>query len=154
MKLKSTKVLPLLVAFFLFNSCNVFKTALFDQHSYQQTVTLKVESLALMDKASEPYANHQAKAEDVLLEMQKMVEYEKNKENNNITHKMWEIMANEERNLMAGFLKRWKNQGPLNQVFVTEAKGQIAEAYDVLIKYESKKSTTNQNALLNLINNQ
>jgi len=107
-----------------------------------------------MDKATEPYANHEPKAENLIIEMQKMVEYEKNKENNNITHKMWEILANDNRNLMAGFLKRWKNQGPLSQVFVTEAKGQIAEAYDVLIKYDSKKSTANQNVLLNLINKQ
>ena len=35
-------------------ACNSLKTAVFDQYSYQQAISIKIESLNLMDKAIEP----------------------------------------------------------------------------------------------------
>lgn len=69
-----------------------------------------------------------------------MVEYEKIKPNNEVSYAMWKIIANKDHNLLAGFLKRWKDNNQLSKVFIEEAKGQVSEALDLIIKYEAKKT--------------
>ncbi len=144
----------LLALSFLLMSCNAIKTAVFDQHSYQQAISLKVESTSLLNKATEPFSDHAQEVADLLVEVEKMKEYEKNKENNNFTYKMWEILGDEDKNLLAGLLKRWKDQGQLSSVFVQQASPQVQEAFDLLIKYESKKDKEGEQGILNFLTNQ
>ncbi len=152
--LKKHMGVALLSAAILLTSCNAIKTAIFDQYSYQQAISLKVESTELLDGASSAYSLHQTEANDLLKEVTKMVEYEKNKENNNITHQMWELLGDADRNLLAGLLKRWEEQGQLSPVFLEQAVPQVEEAFDLIIKFEAKKDKESKQSLLDfLINN-
>ncbi|VXC25713.1 conserved exported hypothetical protein [Flavobacterium sp. 9AF] len=135
----------------LFTSCKAIQTAVYDQYSYQKTTELKVETLLLMDNAVTPYPDQQEKVEKILLDMEKLKEYEKNKPNNEITFSMWSIMTNSEKNLVSGFFKRWKEKQNLSPAFVIEAKKQIEEAYNLLIEYEVKKDKTSKDNLLAII---
>ncbi|MFD0861938.1 hypothetical protein ACFQ1M_06945 [Sungkyunkwania multivorans] len=154
MKTLRTRIsLTLLTLSFVLSSCGAFKTAVFDQYSYQQAISLKIESKALLNKAVEPYTDHEQEVEDLKKEVEKMIEYEKNKENNNFTYKMWEVLADEDKNLLAGLLKRWKDQGQLSQVFVDQASPQVMEAFDLLIKYEGQKDKEGESGILNFLNN-
>ena len=140
------------VAFMLFMaSCQSLKTAVFDQYSYQQAISIKVESLNLIDDASQPYNTFEVEVKDFLLELQKMVEYEKNKPNNEISYAMWKVLANKDKNLLAGFFKRWKANGQLSEAFTKEAKLQVSEALDLIIKYEAQKNKTNETNILNFL---
>lgn len=144
----------LLVVLFLSSfaiSCNSLKTAVYDHYSYQKTVEIKVESSNLIDKASTPYSNHLKEIGELGLEIEKIIEYEKNKPNNEITYAMWKVLADKDKNLLVGFFKRWQEKGQLNAVFVEEAKAQIMEAMDLLIQYESKKDKESKDKLLQLI---
>ncbi|NRD21234.1 hypothetical protein HNV08_14340 [Winogradskyella eckloniae] len=134
-------------------SCNSLKTAVFDQYAYQQAISLKVEGLNVMNEAVNDYMTHEAEVETLQLDLQKMVEYEKNKPNNEVSYAMWKTIANEDRNLLAGFLKRWKEKHQLSQVFIDEAKIQVAEALDLIIKYEGQKNKTNEANILNFLSN-
>jgi len=130
--------LGILLLLAILSSCGT-STAFFDQMSYKETISAKVEALALMDKAVNDYSSEQAKIEEVNLAMQKMYEYEKNRENNTETVRMWEILLDPEKNLYGGFIKRWESESKLSKVFVNEAKPQIEKAFDIILGLETKK---------------
>ncbi|WP_456437412.1 hypothetical protein [Psychroserpens sp.] len=150
--MKQIKHLSIILLFSsLFFSCNSLKTAVHDQYSYQKTVEIKVEASNLIDKATTPYTDHLKEIGDLGLEIQKIIEYEKSKPNNEITYAMWQVLANKDKNLLVGFFKRWKEKGQLKPFFVEEAKSQIIEAMDLLIQYEAKKDKETKDKLLQLI---
>lgn len=134
-------------------SCNSLKTAVYDQYSYQQTISVKVESEALIDKATDSFSSHKAEVNDLILDLKKLVEYEKNKPNNEITYAMLKLMADQDKSLLAGFLKRWEDEQQLSQVFTNEAKVQIMEAFDLIIKYEANKNKENKTNVLSFLGN-
>ncbi len=150
--MKFTKhILFILLFSSVLTSCKNLKTAIYDQYSYQKTIEIKVDASALIDKATTPYSDHLKEIGELGLEIQKIIEYEKNKPNNEITYAMWQLLADKDKNLLIGFFKRWKDKGQLNSFFVEEAKSQIAEAMDLLIQYEVNKDKETKDKLLQLI---
>jgi hypothetical protein len=148
--MKKLKLL-LIPVLLLIVSCNSTRTALYDQYSYQKTTELKVASSQLMDMAITPYSEHKEAVEKLLLEIDKLTEYEKNKPNNEITFAMWKVLSDREKNLLAGFFKRWEQKGTFSQIFLDESKKQIMEAVDLLIQYEVNKDKVSKDGLLNII---
>ena len=134
-----------------FISCDSIRTATFDQYSYQKATEIKVETNQLLDNAIYPYEDYEGDIKDLKSELDKIIEYEKNKPYNDISLKMWKILSDEERNLLAGFLRRWEEEEQMSRVFVDEAKSQILEAIDIIIKYESNKDQESKDDLMNLI---
>jgi hypothetical protein len=141
-----------IVISFVMTSCITTKTALFDQYSYQKTTALKVETAKLMNEATTPYAIHKKDVEALLLNIEKLAEYEKNKPDNEITFAMWKLLTDNEKNLLTGFFKRWEAKGIFSQVFLEESKRQVLETLDLLIQYEIKKDKESKDRLLDLIN--
>lgn len=142
----------LIVLSFTITSCISTKTALYDHYSYQKTTELKVEASKLMDEATSPYSIHTKEVEALLLNIEKLTEYEKNKPNNEITFSIWKVLNDKEKNLLAGFFKRWETKGILSQPFLEESKKQVLDAFDLLIQYEIKKDKESKDAILDLIN--
>ena len=150
MKIRPFLLLSTIVVLML-SSCAAIRTAPFDQYSYQKAVEIKVEASQLMDKATTSYQEHAEEVEELLLDAEKMVVYEQNKPNNGISYEMWRLLADADKNLLAGFFKRWKEQGQFSDVFLGEAKAQIVEGMDFLIQYEGKKDKQSENSLMNFI---
>ena len=151
--MKVLKSLYLIIIFpVVIFSCQSVKTALYDQYSYQQTTAIKVEASHIMDKATTPYSDNKLLIEKLLLDIDKLVEYEKNKPNNEITFTMWKILTDKEKNLLAGFFKRWEEKGSFLPAFLQEAKKQVTDALDLLIQYEIKKDKQSKDNLVDLIN--
>lgn len=152
MKHLKLNLIPFLIAIFLmFTSCTSTKTAIFDHYSYQKTTELKVTTAKLMDKSTSPYTTHKEEVETLLLNIEKLAEYEKNKPNNEIAFAIWALLNDNEKNLLAGFFKRWETKGILSPAFVKESKTQVIEALDLLIQFETKKDKESKEALLDLI---
>lgn len=149
--MKTLKIKIALFAIIALTSCQAIKTAVFDQYSYQKTTELKVETLMLMENASLPFENHKETVMKLLLDIEKLKEYEKNKPNNEISFAMWNVLTDKEKNLVGGFFKLWKNKQTLSPTFVEESKKQIEEAFDLLIQYEIKKDKTSKDNLLAII---
>ncbi|WP_276380950.1 hypothetical protein [Flavobacterium sp. H4147] len=151
--MKYFKIIIFLIAFsFITTSCDSTKTTLFDPYSYQKTTEIKVEATKIMDKAITPYSNQKQEVETLLLEIEKLQEYEKNKPDNEITFAMWQVLNNKEKNLLAGFFKHWENKEVLSPYFIDESKKQILNAFDLLIQYEINKDKESKQQLLELIN--
>lgn len=128
----------ILLVFFLTSSCTT-TASFFDQMSYKETISAKIEALALMDRATQDYASQKMAIDQVTLEMAKVYEYEKNRPNNTETIQMWAILLNPEKNLLGGFMKRWESESTLSKVFIDEAKPQIEKAFDIILGLENKK---------------
>jgi hypothetical protein len=111
----------------------------FSAGAYEQAVSLKVEALTLMDRATEPFADHRGEVEALTLRVEKAYEFAKGRPKNEVSARQWAILRDPDRNLLGGFLKRWKAQSTLSGVFIQEAKGLVADAFDAIIGLESGK---------------
>lgn len=114
-------------------------TAPFSQKAYEQATTLKVEALAIMDKAGEPFANQKQNVETLKLNVEKAYEYAKGRPRNEETTEQWAIIKDPSRNSLGGFLKRWEETSSLQKGFIQEAKGIVSDGFDAVIELESGK---------------
>jgi len=114
-------------------------SAIFNQKAYEQATSLKVDALNLMDKATEPYADHEKEINEFKVNIEKAFQYCLGLPNNDETIKQWEIIKDPERNSIMGFLKRWETQKQLKQDFINDAKGIVSDGFDQIIGLESGK---------------
>jgi len=128
----------LLFSSFLFlTACSTISR--FDQYSYTQATSIKVDALNIMNHATEQYTLHQDEVVRVNTEMDKIFEYEKNRPKNKITDKMWGVLKDTSGHLYGSFMKRWKREGKLDSVFIMEARTLVGESFDQISQLESGK---------------
>jgi hypothetical protein len=111
----------------------------YDQVAYEHATSAKVDTLALMDKATGSYDEHQKEVEALITELNKAYEYDRGRSLNKITVAQWDVLRDPNRNLVGGFLKMWKTKGNLSATFIAEKKLQIGDAFDQIIALESGK---------------
>jgi len=133
----------LLLAFFLLTGCT--NIAFYDQAAYANAVDLKVDTLALMELAVSPYSSQTAKIESVNLQMQKAYEYDRGRPMNETTLQLWDVLlktdpAHPENGLWPRFLERWRKNGTLSPVVISDKKEHIATAFNAIIALESGKN--------------
>ena len=126
-----------LIISLIFLSCSSISP--FNQRAYEQATELKVEALSLMDKAVYPFADFRSEVQTFRLNVEKAYEYAKGLPKNEITAKQWEILKDPNRKSVGGFLKRWEEKSKLSEVFIREAKTQVADSFDMIIELESGK---------------
>lgn len=141
----SMRLGTLLLAVLWLAACGT-TAALFSQTAYEQAVGIKVDALALMDKAVEPYSNHQADVAELRHRMDAAYEYAKGRPKNGESTAQWALLRDPNRNLLGGFLKRWEEKGRLSAVFINEAKKPITDALDSVIELESGKRKSGSNS--------
>ena len=115
----------------------------FDQYAYTQTTSIKVDALHLVDKGTDDYNLHSPEITNLITQIEKAYEYEKNRPKNIITTKMWEEIKNPNGKLLGGFLTFWKTQNEkgkkLNVKFVEDEHQLLDSAFDKIAQLESKK---------------
>lgn len=111
----------------------------YNETAYQNATDLKVESLALVDKSTEPYSDHVQDVQSLMIKIDQAYEFAKGLPKNGITTKQWEIIIDPNRNMLGGFIKKWEADGELREVFVKEFKTQVSQGFDQLIELESAK---------------
>lgn len=125
----------------LFGGCKLLAPGIsnYDAYSYQQTTSLKVDAMNLMDEATEDYALHSKDIKLLQSNLAKIYEYEKHRPKNEITTKQWEILSDTSGHLLGGFIVKWRKEGKQGRVYIDEKKKQIATAFDQIAELESKK---------------
>ena len=121
----------------LFMSLGCATIASYSETAYQQATSLKVESLALMGKATEPYAQHQAEEEALRLKIDKAYEYAKGLPNNEESTRLWEILKGSD--LLGAFLEHWRGKSTLSATYIADKQRQVGSAFDKIIGLESGK---------------
>ena len=126
----------------LLSACSTISK--FDQYSYSQATSIKVDALNVMALATDPYAQHTAEVGKVKTEIDKIYEYEKNRPKNTITEKMWVVLKDSSGHLFGGFVTRWQKEGKLDAVFIKEAQNLVGESFDQIAQLESGKIKSTQ----------
>lgn len=121
----------------IFYACSYI--APYSHFAYQQATSLKVEALALMDKATEQSASHEIEIKELETKIEKAYEYAKGRPKNELSTKQWKILKDPNKNLLGGFIKRWRDKSTLSTHFIKEAKGLVADAFDTISGLESGK---------------
>jgi hypothetical protein len=111
----------------------------YSETAYQQATSLKVDSLALMAKATEPYAQHQGEVEALRLKLDKAYEYANGLPKNQLAARQWEILKDPSRHLLGGFLARWQQKSILSPAYIADKQIQVGAAFDQIIGLESGK---------------
>ncbi len=111
----------------------------FNARAYDQATSLKVDALALMEEATDPYAEHASDVQRLQRELQKAYEFARGRPQNEISARQWELLLDPERDLIGGFFRDWKEQSSFSNAFVREKTAQVEEAFDIIIELESGK---------------
>lgn len=111
--------------------------ATYDKVAYEKAVSLKVDSLSLMSKATNTYSKHKEEAKKLLKDIEKAYEYAKGRPKNGIITRQWRILKDAKRNLVGGFIARWESKGTLSDKVVTGSKSNVSLAFDQIIGLES-----------------
>jgi len=126
-----------IISTILLTACS--SISVYSPEAYKQAVDLKIESLNIMSSATMPFSDYEEDVAFLKTELSKAYEFAKGRPNNEISTKQWEILIDENRNLLGGFLKRWENDETLSEMFVTEAQKLVSDAFDTIIGLESGK---------------
>jgi hypothetical protein len=137
MKIIPSRTSILAFVWLSFTACALI--ANYDQVAYEHATNAKVDTLALMNKATGNYEAHEKEVEALTNELDKAYEYDRGRQLNKITAAQWDVLRDPNRNLVGGFLKMWKEKGKLGAAFVAEKKKQIGDAFDQIIQLESGK---------------
>lgn len=135
-------VLHIVLLSLLLNACSTI--SVFSPEAYKQAVDLKIESLNLMSFATMPFDNYTEDIAYLKTELKKAYEFAKGRPDNEISTKQWEILIDENGNLLGGFLKRWEEEETLSEMFVSEAQMLVADAFDTIIGLESGKINSSE----------
>jgi hypothetical protein len=111
----------------------------YDQVAYEHATSAKVDTLALMGKATSSYDDHEKEVDALVRQLDKAYEYDRGRPLNKITVAQWDILRDPNRDLVGGFLKMWKAKGSLSATFIAEKKKQMGDAFDQIIQFESGK---------------
>ena len=133
--------IPALLVFILIGllSTSCSSVSVYSPEAYKQAVDLKIESLNLMSFATLPFGDYAEDVEFLKTELNKAYEFAKGRPNNEISTNQWEILLDEDRSLLGGFLKRWEEEETLSEMFIEEAQLLVSDAFDTIIGLESGK---------------
>ncbi len=114
--------------------------AFFDATSLSNMKNLKLDAVKLMGLATGQYSANEAAVTALTGKLNDQLDYEKGRgDNNKKTVEMLSLLMNPDKNLLGGFLKRWKSAGSLSSAFVNEAKNQVSSNFDKIINLENNK---------------
>src|SRR5438094_2344595 len=132
-----------IVLFCLLLATECSTNATYDQVAYEHATNAKVDTLALMDKATSPYGDHIKDIEAVQLELAKAAEYDNGRPLNHYTIELWNTLRGQN-GILDRFLMSWKKSGSLSSVYINGNKAHVAREFDDIIQLESGKIKTPQ----------
>lgn len=102
---------------------------------------LRADTVALLQQADEPFADHAEEAARITAEAQAEARAAARTPGNEAQADQWRLMTDPEENLLAGTLAFWKARGTLSPSFRDEVTGDIAQAFDRIICLEEARRT-------------
>jgi hypothetical protein len=115
----------------------------FSQEALDFAVDIKVESLAVMDQATDDFASHVDAVSRLRERMDAALTHAGGRDNNMESTQQWELMADPNGNLLGGFLSTWEQRGTLSPSFIEEKKIQVGRGFDLIAETEDAKRESN-----------
>lgn len=111
----------------------------YSPRAYEHATSLKAETLALVEHADEPYAEHREAADRLMVDLQRAYEYVRGVPRNAISARQWRLLVDPDGDLVGRFMRRWREEGTLSPVFIAEFRAILADAFDEIICLEANK---------------
>lgn len=111
----------------------------YSPRAYEHATSLKAETLALVERADEPYAEHRQAAERLMVDLQRAYEYVRGVPRNAISARQWRLLVDPDGDLVGRFMQRWRDEGTLRPAFIAEFRAILADAFDEIICLEANK---------------
>ncbi|HEY4206493.1 MAG TPA: hypothetical protein VGM31_06770 [Puia sp.] len=111
----------------------------YDQYSYAQATSVKVDALNVVAAGTEDYSFHVKDVANLQTEVQKLYEYDKNLPKNGRITEQWNITMDSSGHSLMGFLSQWSRKGKFDSAFVNDKKDQISKQLDQIIQLEAAK---------------
>ena len=123
---------------YCFSNCSPLISK-YNEYVYQQTTSLKVDALKVMDMGTDSFSLHKAEIAALQTQIEKVYEYELHRPTNKITLEMWQTLKAPDQHLLGGYFAYWQRKYKLDTVFISEAKKQVGAAFDKIAELESGK---------------
>jgi hypothetical protein len=130
--------LVLAVALFL-AGCGTPGLGPFDQRAYENAVSVKFETLGLVDRAGERFTVRKAEADQLSLHIETAYAYASGLPNNQLSTQAWQVIRDPQGGSAGGFLRLWRDKGSLPASYRTEKKRQLAQQFDYVVCLEANK---------------
>jgi hypothetical protein len=103
------------------------------------TVGLKTDTLALLDKAGDRYAEHAAETDALTARINAAATVASSIPQNSLAARQWDLLRDPDRALYGGTITLWRTQDTLGLAFREEKKIQIGRAFDYILCLEANK---------------
>lgn len=103
------------------------------------TATLKVDTLALLDRSGDFYAEHAAEVDALTARIDAAAAVASSTPQNALAARQWDVLRDPDRALWGGTIKLWKAQNTLGLSFREEKKIQVRRAFDYILCLEANK---------------
>ena len=120
----------------VFSACSV---AGFEQQAVDFAVDIKTEALALMDQATDDFANRSGEVTALRQRLSAASAFAAGRSNNTESITQWRLMADPNGNLLGGFLSRWEQGGQLSRAIIDGSKAQVSTGLDAIVDTENAK---------------
>jgi hypothetical protein len=111
----------------------------FDQMAYQNAVSAKFETLALVDRAGDRYAVRKVDADTAAANIEKAYAYAAGQANNQLAIQAWERIRDPQGGSAGGFLRFWREKNTLPPTYRSEKRRQLTAHFDYVICIEANK---------------
>lgn len=107
--------------------------------AYQNATSLKAETLALMEKGTQPYHDYEKQVESLMVDIDKAYEFVNGIPSNSLSARQWLLLKDPDGDLLGKFFLRWKERNTLSESFIHEFEGIVSDAFDEIICLEANK---------------
>jgi hypothetical protein len=112
----------------------------YDQQSVDNVESVRAKTLALMDKAVEPYSDHTDEVSQLLREIQSARSHAAEISGNKDCTDLWDILLDPKGGYVGEFIANWKDQGKMpSPELVAHEKQVTADFFDKIKAAELKK---------------
>jgi hypothetical protein len=105
----------------------------FNQTATYKTISVKTDTLNLISKANENYANHMSEIDSLKLNVENVYQFSKSIPDNSDSLSRWEIIRDPQIISLFAPPERWKNKNPLSDAFISQVKILIAFNLNLII---------------------
>ena len=111
----------------------------FNSAVQSNTIILKTDALALLDKAGDRYAEHAAEVDALTARIDAAASVAASTPQNDLAARQWAVLRDPNRALYGGTIQLWQAQDTLGLSFREEKKIQIRRAFDYILCLEANK---------------
>ena len=138
MRIQNTTIFLALFAALVMTGCAA-QRAPYLRYSFNETVRLKAESMALLGKAGKSYPLGESGVDSVMSGIHSAYRDASLRSKNQASMRQWENLLDSNQGSMAGIMKQWKQYDTLSSAMISEASIVIAGDFDRISMLESNK---------------